>query len=130
MNNDIQLKNSSIEQVLSLKIDRKEAVKWAQKYAKPFRDLMVYYHCAMLEIETKLKVLNEDFSIDGSSNPIETIKTRIKSPESLFDKLSKKNLPITVESIDENINDVAGIRVICPFESDIYRISRCINKTR
>ena len=94
-----------------------------QKHAKPYKELMAYYRCAMMEVSAKFNVLNEELSLQYDRNPIETIKTRLKSPESIVEKLNRKGLPITVESIEENLNDVAGIRVICSYTSDIYMLS-------
>lgn len=90
--------------------------------------IMAYYDCALLEVETKFKVLNNQFSLEQEHNPIETIKTRIKSPESILEKLQRKNLPMEIDSIEKYINDVAGIRVICPFINDIYCLADCLLK--
>ena len=86
----------------------------------PFKRLMAYYKCAIMEVETKFKVLNQEFSLEYDRNPIETIKTRLKSPDSIVKKLAKKDVPLTVESIEKNLNDIAGVRVICSFPEDIY----------
>lgn len=88
--------------------------------------LMTYYSCALLEIETKFKVLNQQFSLEQEHNPIETIKTRLKSPESIIEKLKRKNLPMEVETVEKYMNDIAGIRVICPFINDIYCLADCL----
>ena len=87
------------------------------------KKIMTYYNCAMLEAETKFKVLNYQFSLEQERNPIETIKTRLKSFESISEKLLRRGLPLTVESVEANLNDVAGVRVICPFVDDIYTIA-------
>ncbi|MCI9173787.1 MAG: response regulator [Lachnospiraceae bacterium] len=91
--------------------------------AKPFSKLMMEYRAAIMEVETKLKVLNEEFSQEYNRNPFESIKSRLKSPSSIFEKLERKGFPVTVESIRENLNDVAGVRVICSFPDDIYRLA-------
>ena len=88
-----------------------------------YKELMAYYRCAMMEVETKFRVLSENFSLEDDRNPIEAIKTRMKSPESIRNKLESRNLPITIESIEKNLNDVAGVRVICGFPGDIYRLA-------
>lgn len=87
---------------------------------------MSYYKCATLEIETKFKVLNEQFSIAKERNPIESIKSRIKSIPSIHEKLRRRNLPLSLESISENLNDIAGVRVICGFLDDIYLLADCL----
>lgn len=88
-----------------------------------FNRLMMEYRAAIMEVETKLKVLNEDFSQAYNRNPFESIKTRLKSPKSIYEKLERKKFPVTVESIRENLTDVAGVRVICSFPDDIYRLA-------
>ena len=90
--------------------------------------LMAYYRCAILEIETKFKVLNEQFSLMHERNPIESIKTRVKSFNSIQDKMQRKNLPLTVKNIEENLNDIAGVRVICGFLEDIYFLADCLTQ--
>ncbi|WP_330654632.1 GTP pyrophosphokinase family protein [Intestinibacter bartlettii] len=92
----------------------------------PLKKLMAYYNCAIMQVETKFNVLNEEFSLEYDRNPIESIKTRLKSLDSIVKKLTKRNLPITTESIKENLNDVAGVRVICSFTEDIYLLADCL----
>lgn len=92
----------------------------------PMETLMAYYRCAIMEIETKFKVLNEQFSLRYDRNPIESIKTRMKSMESIMKKMRNKNLPLTLEAIEESIRDVAGVRVVCSFQDDIYMLADCL----
>ena len=92
----------------------------------PYNRLMSYYKCAIMEVETKFKVLNEQFSLHYDENPIEAIKSRLKSPDSIMKKLRKKELPFTTDAIEENITDIAGIRVVCSFEEDIYKMADCL----
>lgn len=94
----------------------------------PYKELMAYYKCAMMEVETKFKVLSEELSLQYDRNPIEAIKTRLKSPESIIDKMRRRGLDFTVENIENNINDIAGVRVICGFPSDIYTLSEAFLK--
>ena len=91
-----------------------------------FRRTLMQYECAMLEIKTKLDVLNTELSLQKSRNPFETIKCRIKSPESIFGKMEKNNIPMTVEAMEKYLNDIAGIRVICSFPDDIYMLADCL----
>ena len=91
-----------------------------------FRKLITYYECAVMEIETKLKVLNKEFSLEYDKNPIESIQSRVKSNAGIMRKLKRKGLPLTLESIEKNIWDVAGLRVICAFPEDVYLVKRCI----
>ena len=90
-----------------------EFIDMMQRNRKPFDLLMSYYQCAIMEIETKFKVLNEEYSLEYDKNPIEGIKSRIKSYNSLLKKIRRKDIPMTLESIEKNITDIAGVRVIC-----------------
>ena len=91
----------------------------------PLQQFFTYYRCAIMEIETKFRVLNEQFSLNGESNPIEFIQSRIKSYGSISRKIISKNIPRTLEAIENNIHDIAGIRVVCSFIQDIYRLADC-----
>ena len=106
-----------------LPLPKKEIKSWIKAYATPYKELMAYYRCAMMEVETKFRVLNEELSLEYDRNPIDTIKTRLKSGDSIADKMMRINKPLTVDSIEANLNDVAGVRVICGFPSDIYTLS-------
>lgn len=88
-----------------------------------YAGLMAYYRCAMMEIETKFNVLNEEFSLQYDRNPIQDIRTRLKSPDSIFRKLQRKGIEMTAESIEEHLSDVAGVRVICSFLADVYLLA-------
>ena len=88
-----------------------------------FRQMMMMYSCAIKEIKTKLQVLNDELSIKRQRNPIEFIKTRVKQPDSIASKLRRKGYPVTVQSVFENLSDVAGGRVICAFFDDIYKVA-------
>ena len=88
--------------------------------------LMTYYECAILEVKTKLDVLNKEFQANELRNPIETIKTRIKSPASIMEKLERKGFELSIQSIKDNLDDVAGIRVICSFVDDIYEVAEML----
>ena len=94
-----------------------------QAYARPYRELMSYYRCAMMEVSTKFHVLNEELSLQYDRNPIETIKTRIKSVDSIVEKLRRQNIPLNLTNIEGKLNDIAGVRVICSFPTDIYQLA-------
>jgi len=99
------------------------------KRIEPFQKFVSYYRCALMQIETKFNVLNEEFTFLHERNPIDSIKTRVKDFESIRKKLRKLQIPIntiSVESIEKNIHDIAGIRVICPFVDDIYMLADCL----
>lgn len=87
-----------------------------------YRKMQLLYQSALKEIGTKLEILNDEFKFVHKYNPIEHIESRMKSEESIVRKLMKKGQDITVENIEKYIDDVAGIRVICSFTPDIYRI--------
>lgn len=93
-----------------------------------FKETMMMYNCAIRSIRTKLEVLNDELSITNNRNPIEFIKTRIKKPRSIVNKLNRKGLDISLESIVESLNDVAGIRVVCSFIDDIYSVSDMLTR--
>ena len=88
------------------------------------RELYTYYRCAMMEVETKFKVLNEQFSLQHDRNPIQSVKTRLKSIDSLAEKLISHQLKPTIESVTNHIFDVAGVRVICSFADDVYDVAQ------
>lgn len=91
-----------------------------------FRHIIMHYECAMLEVKTKLDVLNAELSVQHSRNPFETIKCRLKKPESILKKMEHNQMPLTLENMEKNINDIAGIRVICSFPDDIYMLADCL----
>jgi hypothetical protein len=82
-----------------------EFLDFVKDNTKPLDSLMAYYRCAIMEVETKFKVLNEQFSLEYDRNPIESIKTRVKSMDGIIKKVRKKELPLTLEAIEENINE-------------------------
>lgn len=91
-----------------------------------FQELMMRYNAAIREVRTKFEVLNDEFSFRNSRNPIESITSRIKKPVSIAEKLRRMGCPLTLESVSENLNDIAGIRVICSFIDDIYMVAELL----
>lgn len=91
----------------------------------PIKQFFTYYKCAIMEVETKFRVLNEQFSLNGESNPIEFIQSRIKSYSSIIHKLNDRGVPVTLANMEENLSDIAGVRVVCSFLDDIYRLADC-----
>lgn len=117
-------KDEQLQQLLLEKVGSQENVKkLIFDYANSFREMMAYYRCAMMEVTTKFNVLSEELSLEYDHNPIESIKTRLKAPESILEKLQRKGLPMSLKSVEENLYDVAGVRVICGFPSDIYMLA-------
>lgn len=88
-----------------------------------WKEVILVYNSALKEIGTKLEILNDEFQHVHKYNPIEHIKSRIKSSESIVKKLKKHGLESTIENMVEYVNDIAGVRVICSFTSDIYRVA-------
>ena len=88
-----------------------------------WQETMLVYHAALKQINTKLEILNDEFQHVHRYNPIEHIKSRIKTSESIVKKLKRYGYESTIENMVKYVNDIAGIRVICSFTSDIYRIA-------
>lgn len=97
------------------------------KNSEPYIKMISEYECALLEVETKLKVLNNEFLLKDDGK-IEAIKSRIKSTQSLIKKIRKKGIEFTKERIQNTITDIAGIRVICPFVDDVYSLVNSLKK--
>lgn len=91
---------------------------------------MFLYESALKTMRTKIEILNQEYQQVHNHNPIEHIKSRVKSPESIVKKLKKQGLPVTLETMREKLNDIAGIRVICSFTSDIYKIADTISQQK
>ena len=89
----------------------------------PVYSMLMNYKCAVMEVETKFNILNNRLSIQEEHNPIESIKSRVKSLDSIIRKLEKRQLPLTLESAEKNLRDIAGVRVVCSFVDDIYRVA-------
>ncbi len=92
-----------------------------------WKEVMLIYTSALKQIETKLEILNDEFQHVHRYNPIEHIKSRIKTSESIVKKLKKNGYESTIPNMIQHVNDIAGIRVICSFTSDIYRIADMIS---
>lgn len=105
-----------------------EFLNFMQQNKKPFNLLLSYYECAIMEVETKFRVLNHELSLEYDNNPIESIKTRVKSYDSILKKIRRKNIPLNLQAIEENLKDIAGVRVICSFPDDIYKLAESFLK--
>ena len=91
-----------------------------------WKTVIFLYNAALKEVGTKLEILNEEFQHVHKYNPIEHIKTRIKTPESIVKKLKRYGYETSIENMVRYVNDIAGVRVICSFTSDIYRLAEMI----
>ena len=122
-NEQTELKN--IRDLALTEMTESEFIAAMDKNLMPVQHFFMYYKCAIMEIETKFKVLNEQFSLNGESNPIEFIQSRIKSYGSLYKKIVSKGIDRNFESIEQHISDIAGVRVVCSFIQDIYHLADC-----
>lgn len=112
--------NETVDRPSEITFPDEKMLEKALTHIQKLNKLMAYYRCAIMEIETKFNVLNEEFSLQYDRNPINGMKSRLKKMASIKEKLERKNLPLTVDSIEANLNDIAGIRVICAFPEDVY----------
>lgn len=110
-----------IELPLDVAVDIDEGI-------EKFQSFMMSYSSAIKEVRTKLEILDKEFKVKRKRNPIEYIKSRVKEPRSIIGKLKRKGLELTLESAKKNLNDIAGIRVICSFVSDIYEIADMLKR--
>ena len=116
----------NLVEVESISLDEVEKLLKMRDQVKDFRVLMMKYECALAEVRTKLDVLNKELSLRNNRNPFESIKMRIKTPVSIYQKLAGKGVDFTIDNINENLSDIAGIRVICSFVDDIYMLAECL----
>lgn len=93
-----------------------------------WKSVMFLYDSALKEISTKIEILNNEFVHIYNYNPIEHIKSRLKTPDSIVKKLKRYGYDVTIDNMVEKLNDIAGIRIICSFTSDIYQIAEMITK--
>lgn len=135
MNNEENKNALMLQQAIELMPDNvrdqfvSNALKLMREASSPFRKLMAYYTCAMMEVETKLNVLNEEFSLQYDRNPISSIKTRLKSFGSIVEKLQRKGISLSdPDAMEAKLNDIAGVRVICSFPEDVYMLADALLK--
>lgn len=93
-----------------------------------YKELRMIYACAIKEIRTKFDILNTEFNLQYHRNPINSIQTRLKSTASIIEKLEKLHLPVNIESVDQHIHDIAGVRVICSYIDDVYLVADALLK--
>ena len=119
--------DNSIQQA-KIALMNTKTLAWVQTKKSEFDKLMTYYRCAMMEIETKFNVLNEEFSLEHDRNPISSIRTRLKSLPSIVDKLDRRNIEPSLASIEESLRDIAGVRIVCSFVEDVYALADALLK--
>jgi len=93
-----------------------------------YEEMMLLYHSALKKMQTKLEILNDEFQHVHQYNPLEYVKTRVKSPDSIVKKLKRHGRDSTLENMVEYVNDIAGMRIVCSFTTDIYRIADMIGR--
>lgn len=93
---------------------------------KQYRQIMFFYEAGIQQVTAKLEILNKEFQYCNDRNPIESIKSRVKASDSIIAKMKKKGLPLTISCMMRNIFDVAGVRVVCPFITDVYHVARML----
>lgn len=120
---DEALKSALLEAVFD-----EDMINWSKGVVQKYKRLMAYYRCAMMEVETKFNVLNEEFSLRYDRNPINGIKSRLKRLDSIQEKLHRKQLPFDMQTIETHIHDVAGVRVVCAFVEDVYLLAEALLK--
>ena len=101
-----------------------EIINFIERNENAIDVLYSYYECAIMEVETKFKVLDKQYSLYYDKNPIESISTRLKSKTSLMRKIKKYGLPLDLVSIQDGINDIAGVRIVCSFIDDLYDLEK------
>ncbi len=117
--------NHTLEQQLAA-LFTEELAEEAQEKIHRYNKLMAYYRCAMMEVETKLNVLNEEFSLQYDRNPISSIKTRLKKLSSIQEKMKRLGVAPTIDNIEQHLNDIAGVRVVCSFPEDVYTLAKAL----
>ena len=120
--------NEKIIERLKGLLDDDDTLELIQSQTMEFIKLMSCYRCALMEVETKFRVLNEEYMLKNDRDPISTIKTRLKTPASIKEKLTRRNMPMTLETVENCLDDIAGVRVICSFPEDVYTIAEAFLK--
>lgn len=100
-----------------------ETLEWAQKTSREFAKRMSYFKCAMLEVETRFHVLNEEYILEHGRSPVNSMKSRLKTLPSLREKLERKGIPFDLDAMEDGLDDIAGVRIICSFPEDVYTMA-------
>ena len=120
--------NSEIVEVEQLNPEEEETMflpiaSEALNITEQYNQIIFFYDAGICQLTSKLEILKQEIQACKNRNPIENIETRVKSPESIKGKMERRGVPLTVSSMVKNIMDIAGIRVVCPFISDVYYIA-------
>lgn len=122
------MKNNNFKEEIFLETIVPEVPEQILEKIANFSELMMMYHSAIREVTTKLEILNDELSLNNKKNPIQFIKSRVKKPMSIAKKLKKLEKEVSVDAIMGSLNDVAGVRVICAFIDDVYKIAEMLIK--
>ena len=122
------LEDEALKRALLEAVFDEDMINWSKGVVQKYKRLMAYYRCAMMEVETKFNVLNEEFSLRYDRNPINGSKSRLKRRDSIQEKLQRKQLPFDMQTIETHIHDVAGVRVVCAFVEDVYLLAEALLK--
>lgn len=123
---DESVMSERVEQLFKEFMFDEQATEWVRDRTKTVERMLSRYQCAIYEIETKFNVLNTEFSLENDRNPINSIHSRLKTFDSIVEKIQRRGLPQTLESIEENLHDIAGVRVVCTFPDDIYHLRNAL----
>lgn len=126
MNDKTEKQMERITDLSIEKIFESDILEQAREKTKGFLKFMSYYKCAMMEIETKLNVLKEEFALNHDRNPISGITARLKSPQAIWEKLKRYEKPQNLATAEDCVNDIAGVRVTCSFVDDVYMLADAI----
>jgi putative GTP pyrophosphokinase len=119
------------ENISQKELEELRAIKETKKYQrfiKSMSSMNLKYMAGMMETKTKIEILNEDFKIRYNYNPIKSIQTRLKTPESIIKKMNKSGLELNLNNVHTNIHDIAGIRIICKYVPDIHKIVQMLKQ--
>jgi putative GTP pyrophosphokinase len=127
---EMNIDSNNTEMMVYPQVDKaifEQKIKRASEVVE-YREMRMRYSCAIKEVRTKFDVLNSEFNVRYQRNPITSISSRLKSSTSIMEKLAKKGLDFTVENVEANLYDVAGIRVVCSYVDDIYELAQALAK--
>ena len=126
-NGELNMRNNELRAPAAIDM---EIIPWDSEHVfeeqAQYQEVMLRYHCAILEMRTKLEVLSRDLEARYRRNPIELIETRLKKPSSIARKLKNLGLEVTVDNMVARLSDIAGLRVLCAYIDDIYEIARML----
>ncbi|MBR1658818.1 MAG: hypothetical protein IJ705_00685 [Oscillospiraceae bacterium] len=118
----------TMEQALVARVSKQALAKWNRESALQFQELMSYCRCAGMDLEARLGMIGEDFLLQRGGNPVESVAVTLLSPEEIADRMQAGGWPLTAGSMEEHIPDLAAVRAVCAFPSDVYRVADALLK--